>query len=233
MKRLLTLALAAIALGTIPASANPTASVDIRDQGAIGGSYYDGAISAGGQIFFSRTTTVDPSADPNSLFPIIVDPNDPPEPPASATSETLTVGGNLSICTFGVFACSYASFSDLTGSSLTFDDLPLAGNSVTWTTTAVATGGLGPQPMTMTLTAARPSYTGLDPFNGSQQVNPWIDGSDAHVSESSFTRLFARSQYIVTGSVQTTFGTFALVGSYAFFDRYLQTAASADATLPA
>lgn len=233
MKRLLTLAVAAIALGAIPVSANPTASADIRDQGFIGGSFYNGTISVGGQANFYRTTSIDPSVDPNSLFPIIIDPNDPPEPPVGATSETLTVSGNIGICNYAVFGCSNFNFSNLTGGTLVFDDLPLAGNSITWTMSGIATGGLGPQPISISLTAARPAYTGLDPFNGNHQVNPWIDGSDVHVNESSFTRLFSRNQYIVTGSVQTTFGTFALTGSYAYLDRYVQAAASVDATLPA
>lgn len=234
MRRLTLLVALASAAVAAPAAANPTAEAELRDNGSIGGGAYNGSISVNANLNFTRTTSVGPSVDPNGLFPIVVDPNDPPEPPVSATSETLQVSGHVGICNYAVFQCSNLFFSQLpTGSALTIEDLPAVGNSITWNIAAVANGSLGAVPVTATLTAARPAMSTTQPFGGSQQVNPWTDGSDVHAEVRSDTPILSRGAYTISGSFQTPFGTFPVQGGYAFLNRFLHTEAVANATLPA
>jgi hypothetical protein len=159
MKRLITcFAVSAMALTVAPASANPTASARTRDVIYISVASYLPSGQIGGWLEFTRTTEPGPSVDPNSLFPIVVDPNDPPEPPASAATETWTGYGYLYLCDWYAGGCSELQLTGDDAPTLTIDDLPAPGNAIDWSITGVVDGNAGPR--TMSIVPVRQRHAG-------------------------------------------------------------------------
>lgn len=230
MKRLFpSVLIAAMALGVPAASADePSASAKIRDNGTI----YAGFPAADGilevWVNYERVITPGPTVDPGSLFPIVVDPNDPPEPPAGAIQESMTYSGYAIYCDWNI-GCWDTGISNATvpAGFLTIEDAPLAGNAIT------IDGALemnGPMPFTLDLNvrAARPGVTRLWTDNAVVHPNVWSDGSEAHAGTDTYVPLLTRHTYQVNGSATGPFGTVTSAYSGAGFNRQIDASTSID-----
>lgn len=235
MKRLVLVALTAIALATPPASANPTATTSVRDLSQIQLTYYDpnSGYSVGGYIRVDRATSVAPSANPGNVFPIVVDPNDPPEPGVSATEDEVYVDGQIGVCTYQPYygyQCSRFDFDETHAASLEVEMLPAPGNALRWSISVVAQGNLGPQPITVTGVAQRPGFSVTRPLDTELRINPWFDGAQAHVDTQAWIPVIDRYNYDVSGTFTTSQGTFPASYGNAYYQQLIPT--NTDVTLP-
>lgn len=229
MKRTIALLALAAAASTVPASADdPSATARIRDTGGVQAEVHTGDGVIGLYLTFERVTTPEAGLDPNGLFPIVIDPNNPPEPPASATSETWSLQGYVYMCDWNVGWCEDRGLTSADASLLSIEDSPLAGNAMHVTGMVALPSG----PVEVDLRAAKPQVTRLWTDNTIVHPNVWQDGSDVHAGTDTYAPLLTRHTYSVTGTIDAPLGGGSLTYGGASFNRDAQAFTSADATLP-
>lgn len=225
MRRLLPILLTLTALAPWPSSAAPTSNAKILDYMSGGGDFYGNDGFAYASFGMLRTTTPAPAVDPGSLFPVVIDPNNPPALPAGVTDEEISFSGQIFLCDLDWY-CNFYSTTEPTG--VVIEDLPARGNSISWTESGVTTGGLGDLPFTLTFTLSRPAQTRLAPFGGYQFANPWIEDSDIHFDARAWQPIMFRDGYVLSAELSTALGDFQLAGSGSFHE-YVDADAIADA----
>jgi len=235
MKRLLaTIIIASATVGVAPAQADdPSVSSRVRDSGQVYGFFQldNGFVD----LFFryERRTTPAPAVDPGSVFPITIDPNDPPAVPANAVTEEVTLDGYASICEWST-GCwgTYLSQDSVPAGFLSFDDAPLPGNAITVSGTLTLDDGPVPVEVTIQMRGARPAVTRLWTDNTIMHPNVWADGSEVHAGTDTYVPLLTRHTYSTTGSATSMFGSSPLGNGGFDFNRTVEAFTSADATLP-
>ena len=236
MKRLLTtIAIAGIALSAVPAHADePSVTSRVRDTGQVFGWFPMPNGHADIYLNYQRTTTPAPSVDPGSIFPITIDPNDPPETPANAVTESLTLQGWISTCDWNIGCWSaYLTEASVPEGFLSFDDAPLPGNAITVSGTLSLEDGPFPLDVTIQIRGARPDVTRLWTDNTVLHPNVWVDGSDAHAGTDTYAPLITRHTYSASGSVSSALGTVPAQSAGFDFNRSVEAFTSVDATVPA
>lgn len=158
-----------------------------------------------GNLSIEVVSRVAPSADPGSLFPIVIDPNDPPTPPAAATDVTRQLRGVIHGCLEIYepeysFRCYDVGIDEpLAESELTIGSVPLPGNDIHLATTLEVVDHFGdPHEIDLAATLERPSETstGLCAHQCAN-VNPWISGGDAHIGVSHGDVILFRNGYAI------------------------------------
>lgn len=207
-KLMLTVALAATIAPSIATADVATSLTETYNANVFWG---DGPSQIWGSLQIDVTTTPAPAVDPGSLFPIVIDPNDPPTPPASATEVTRRLTGYLSGCVetedqWGnpTYRCFGGSFDQqLDADEVTLDGVPLPGNAVTFATTVEISDPWG-QPASVAIGGEL--YEPFDTATGlcatCVRANPWLHDGRAHLDLRSDQVLLSRSGY--EGELQVT-----------------------------
>lgn len=200
----------AVVLVALPMGARADVSTSLTEAANVQIFYTDAPNYLYGEAWITSTTTPAPAADPGTLFPIVVDPNDPPEPPAAATELTQQLRGYLTGCgefedAFGnpTFRCFGGNFDQaLEPGEVTFDSVPLPGNAMTFSVTVEVEGPFG-DPMLVDLDGAfaEPSSTGYGACPLCTDVNPWMHDGTTHVDVDSYQSLIYRNGYDGTVSL--------------------------------
>jgi len=195
---------AAALLATLPVGARADVTTSTTESANVQFFYADGPTQIYGEARITSTTSPAPAADPGSLFPIVIDPNDPPAPPAALTETVQELNGYVNGCGefddgFGnpTFRCFGSSFDQpLAPGEVTFDGVPLPGNAMTFSVTVEIDGPFG-DPMLIDLdgTFAEPSSTGYGSCPTCTDVNPWMHDGTTHVDVDSYQSLLYRSGY--------------------------------------
>lgn len=236
MKRLfVTIVIAGTALGVAPAQADdPSATAQIRDHGQVYASFYEGNLGVDLYLNYERKITPGLAVDPGSVFPITIDPNDPPEAPASLVTESLTFSGFVFACEWSVGCWNRSIDVDsVPAGFFTFEDSPLPGNALTLSGSLSLEDGPYPLDLAIDLRADRPAVTRLWTDNTIVHPNVWADGSDVHVGSDTYAPLLTRHTYEVTGSASSVLGSAALAYGAVGFNRNVEAFTSIDATVPA
>jgi hypothetical protein len=186
----------------LPARAAVT--TDVAEVATVFINHFDGPTQLFGDLFIEQTTSLDPVVDPNSLFPIVIDPNDPPDPPASLATTSRRVRGQLSGCgefldQFNqlVFRCFGGGIDQpMAEGDLTFDAVPLPGNAFTFSMSVTVAGPFG-DPLVFDIDGAfaEPRNTGLGACPGCANVNPWMNEGRVHVDLDHYEALISRTGY--------------------------------------
>lgn len=223
MKLRMFLFTAAIAASVAPASAAPpSATGRIRDTG-YAEVYSDGPDGfAYAFMNYEVISEPDPAFDPGSLFPIVVDPNNPPVLPANVVQDSFILSGYMTVCDWSIGTCSDGPISN--ADMLSIEATPLPGNAIRIAGTVNLDGGLGPIDLPIDVRAARPAVTRLWTDNAIVHPNIWTDGDQAHAGTDTYAPLITRHTYSVTGTLGSdpvTYGT-------ANFNREVDAFTSAD-----
>ena len=201
----------AVLLVALPLGARADVGAALTDNAWVSIFYSDDSTYITGDLWIESATSPAPAIDPDSLFPIVIDPNDPPEPPVALTETTQTLRGYLNGCgeledEFGnpTFRCFGGDFEQpFAPGDLTFDGVPLPGNAMTFSATVEIDGPFG-DPMFVDLDGsfAEPRNTVFDPCPTCTSVNPWIHDGATHVDVDAYDALIVRNGY--DGSVAVT-----------------------------
>lgn len=231
MNRTLAIGLLAVALPILPANANPASSLQVRDTGMMEAHSSAGNKQSSVVLFYERVATLAPGATTGDIFPITIDPNDPPELPVAVTETRVTISGWAFVCDWDLGGCSDRQIPAGTPAEtiLTFEDQPMPGNAIAFDTTFQLGGNLGAITLPLSIRATRPSATRLWTDNTVLHPNLWTEGRDAHAGVDLDQPLITRHGYTLTGTIGGKAPTFG----YTAFTRQVRAVASAGATLPA
>lgn len=225
MKRALVLVTLALCAQAMQASADPGADLTLFDSvnGAASVPQSGGYFSAN----FGAVRLTEPGVgfDPNDLFPLTVDPNDPPAAP-SVLAESVVGNIYVTRCIFPL--CSFGSVA-LDPDSITFDDVPQSGNAFDIEASVPISGTLGAQTIDVTLRLDRPGFTALTTPNAQVNPNAWLDEGQPHFDMTAYVPVFQRNGYIVSGAFDDGSGPIAVAGNGgSFYNRWLSIAADSD-----
>lgn len=196
MKRLITLAVAAIALVASPASADVSAGTEVVDYANVGGSGNVGGTQYSVNLYLRQSRSVGLDQSGTTVTP-------------TNQNEALSIQGSL-------FICDYSDFDPCTSSAIPLQPAvggaiePL-GNSVTFSG-FVNTTSMGVVPLS--LDARRPTFTSVTPPAG-QIPNVWVDGTTVHADATVWASI-NRSGYataIAVNAVPMTYG-YTQYGTY-------------------
>lgn len=227
----------AVVLVALPLGARADVTTSLTEAVNVQLFYAEGPTQIYGEAWITSTTTPAPAADPGSLFPIVIDPNDPPEPPAAVAETTQQLRGYLNGCAefddgFGnpTFRCFGSDFDQpLEPGEVTFDSVPLPGNAMTFSVTVEVDGPFG-DPMLVDLDGAfaEPSNTGYGGCPLCADVNPWMHDGTTHIDVESYQSLLYRNGYeggvnvtapdLFIGSVPATGGMYYNLSQTAYAD---------------
>jgi hypothetical protein len=185
---------------TVPAAAHANPSVTTRESASTSFAIVDGTSSLFGTINVEATTVPSSNVDPNDLFPIIVDPNDPP---SAGTETEYRLYSYLSGCavfpspsgpTFRCFGGSHVGL--ISSDAVTFENLPLPGNRVTLDLDVVIPGPFADLlNVDMQIELAEPTHTQQNACPMCPSVNPWTNGTRVHLDVRDDQGVLYRSGY--------------------------------------
>lgn len=195
---------AAVALMIVPSAGQADVSTQTLETGFVSFGWNDGPDYLYGEVWISSTSDLDPSVDPGSVFPIVIDPNDPPEPPVSATSSTVRASGYVNGClevldefNDPTYRCFGSNIDEpLTSDEVSFDGVPLPGNAYTFSFDTTIDGPVGePVPLSLSGSFAKPddTYIGVCPM--CVRVNPWMHEGTTHADIRHSETILSRSGY--------------------------------------
>jgi hypothetical protein len=221
-----------LALASPASAADPSASSKVRDTGYVEGRWQDGNQFVGFYIAYERLTQLEPAVNPGPIFPITVDPNNPPAAPASAVSESVTIqGAGLFYCDFDLGVCDQEFISPGTPNDglITLEDSPLPGNAMN----VVAEVDLSGVTVSIDARLARPGTTRLWTDNTILHPNVWQDGNTLSAKPEVIQPILTRHTYQMEGTGSLNGNSLTPAFGYAYFSRDLHVNASAEAELPA
>lgn len=223
------MAVTVLAFGLSSAMPGSAATTEIRQHDNLFGQATSQPVPNGAynyvSFYLQRQRTLSPSASPGTLFPIVIDPNSPPTPPASAFTETLS--GNVFVGGCLPNTGCWGEQVPLSKVTLTVEEAPFLANAVTIAFTTTVQGNV---PFTATLRFDRPAYTTFGNVGTPPSVNPWTSGSNAHVEAGASRQVMVRYGYATVGSITgPQVGTASpTTGGYFQIDRWMTAMASAD-----
>lgn len=237
MNRTLTTMMLAALAATVPAGAAPTADATTQESFRIMFESFEWPSVIFADLRLDREQTVEPSAEPPQIFPIVIDPNDPPEVPLTVSSERITVSGWVQLCNYELGYCLADSVSSLplaTGAA-SFEDLPMPGNTIQaeFEMDLMDPYINGVQTVSISFEASKPTATHTS-VNMPSDPNAWTYGGAVHANASVRPLTMTRSGYDIQGQATSTFGgPFDLENNAAIYDASYSRSAAAVAAVDA